>query len=143
MISETCLSLIASSVGFILEFQSILIGGESYKLDNVNEYRLKEVFHSFETQWKVTKTREKCFRVLFKKHFAGKNSLDRYDHLLFIFKFNYEKFLIEKFTSKSQNVDSLKSTKSLGIEKWIKDIQILSKRVRSLTIQNCFFQVLH
>jgi hypothetical protein len=35
MINETCLSLIASSVDFILEFQSILIGGESNKLDNV------------------------------------------------------------------------------------------------------------
>jgi hypothetical protein len=136
MINEPYLALIADSVELILKFQSTLIG-DSNKLDKLNQNRLKKFFHSFETQWKVKKTRQKCFEILFKQHFTGKNSLDRYEHLLFIFKFKYEEFLEEKFPL---NTDSLKSVKTLGLEEWIRDIQRLSNRERVLTIQNSFFQ---
>ena len=111
MLNNKCLSLIASSVDFFLRLQSLLIHDNNLKLNEVDELILKEVFQSFETKWKNTKIRQKCFEVLFRKYFADLQSLERYEHLLFIFKFNYEKFLVEKFHLYKTNIDNLKSAK--------------------------------
>jgi len=145
MINESLLLLIASSVTYLIKFQSQI----SNVVDRSSELQIRKVFESFDKYGMNADARHKMFKILFLKYFELQQNLTIYEYLLFIFKFNYQKFTQENFP-KNKSSESVKllnlSTECShlsdykDIKEWINDLKALKKRKRISMVQDDLFQ---